>query len=393
MNQNTEKIEQIPFALPSIGQEEEDAVVKVLRSKWLTTGKVTEQFEKEFSLRTGAGYSVSVNSATAGLHLVLDALDMERGTYVITTPYTFTATAEVIRYLNLHPLFIDIAEEDYNIDPVLIDEAVRKSGKKVSSILPVHIAGHLCRMDEIMDISRKYDIPVIEDAAHAFPVCENGKYAGTYGEAGVFSFYATKTITTGEGGMVVTSSDRIAQHMKKMRLHGIDKVSWDRNKSNDNNWYYEVKTPGFKYNLTDMASAIGIEQLKKADAFNARRAEIASKYNKAFSGYDFITLPPSSSSHCWHLYIIRLNEKKLKISRDEFIKKLLNKGINTSVHFIPLHLMPYYKNAYGLKPDDYPRSMAKYLSSVSLPIYPGLEDYQVERIISNVIQIGTGNYC
>ncbi|MDX9799884.1 MAG: DegT/DnrJ/EryC1/StrS family aminotransferase [Spirochaetia bacterium] len=393
MNQNTETNDQIPFALPSIGKEEEDAVIKVLRSKWLTTGKVTEQFEKDFSDRTGASYSVSVNSATAGLHLVLDSLDMERDSYVITTPYTFTATAEVIRYLNLHPLFVDITEDDYNIDPLLIENSIKTGGKKISSILPVHIAGHLCRMDEIMDISRRYDIPVVEDAAHAFPVCDNGKYAGTYGEAGVFSFYATKTITTGEGGMVVTSSDRIARHMRKMRLHGIDKTSWDRNKSNDNNWYYEVKTPGFKYNLTDMASAIGIQQLKKADAFNLRRAEIAAMYNRDFSDYDFITLPPSSKSHCWHLYIIRLNEKKLKITRDEFIKKLLQRGISTSVHFIPLHLMPYYKNAYNLKPDDFPRSMKKYLSSFSLPIYPGLDDYQVERIISSVIDIGTANYC
>ncbi len=392
MNQNTEKINNIPFALPSLGKEEEDAVIKVLRSKWLTTGNITSQFENDFSARTGSRYSISVNSATGGLHLSLDALDLAKGSYVITTPYTFTATAEVLRYLDMHPLFVDITEEDYNIDPVLIEKAISKEKKNISCIIPVHIAGHLCRMDEIMAIALKNNLPVVEDAAHAFPVCEKGKYAGTFGDAGIFSFYATKTITTGEGGMIVTNNEKITEHIKMMRLHGIDRDVWDRYKTVGKKWYYEVKSPGFKYNLTDIASAIGIEQLKKADLFNQRRKEIASMYKKAFSGYDFITLPPESESHCWHLFMIRVSEKKLRITRDEFIQNLINKGIGVSVHFIPLHLMPYYRDNYGLKPEDFPRSMAKYLSSISLPIYPDLDNEKVEYIIKSVIEIGKANY-
>ncbi|MCL2293709.1 MAG: DegT/DnrJ/EryC1/StrS family aminotransferase [Spirochaetes bacterium] len=407
----------IPFAIPSIGKEEEDAVVKVIRSNWLTTGKVTETFENEFAKKIGSKHAIAVNSATAGLHLTLDSYNLKKESFVITPTYTFTATAEVTRYLNLHPLFVDITEEDYNIDPLLIEKAI-KDNKNVSAIIPVHISGHLCKMKEIMDIAGKKGIPVFEDAAHAFPVSEApsgseafgggaaflrgsngagrasaGKFAGTFGDAGVFSFYATKTITTGEGGMIVTDNDTIARHMKMMRLHGIDSDIWDRYKAKDKKWYYEVKAPGFKYNLTDIASAIGIEQLKKADVFKLKRTRIAELYSAAFREYDFLTLPPASESHCWHLYIIRVNNAKLKISRDEFIQKLLDKGIGVSVHFIPLHIMPYYKNCYGFKPEDFPRSMEKYLTSISLPIYPSLDDEKVQYIIDSVIKIGSGNYA
>jgi dTDP-4-amino-4,6-dideoxygalactose transaminase len=247
-------------------------------------------------------------------------------------------------------------------------------------------------MGEILDIADKFNIPVIEDAAHAFPVVENNKYAGTFGNAGVFSFYATKTITTGEGGMVVTNDDTMAAHIKMMRLHGIDRDIWDRYKKVNKNWYYEVILPGFKYNLTDIASAIGIEQLKKVEIFTQRRKTIIEKYDNAFKNYDFITLPPHSESHCWHLYIIRINNKKLKIDRDEFIQKLAQKGIGTSVHFIPLHIMPYYKKKYALKENDFPQTMKKYLSSLSLPLYPDLDNEKIEYIIKSVIEIGLNNY-
>ncbi|MCL2705124.1 MAG: DegT/DnrJ/EryC1/StrS family aminotransferase [Spirochaetaceae bacterium] len=396
-SQNIQNSNFIPFALPSLGKEEEEAVIKVLRSNWITTGNVTENFEKEFSKKIGSKYAIAVNSATAGLHLALDSFNLKKESFVITSPYTFTSTAEVTRYLNLHPLFVDINEEDYNIDPLLIEKAI-KNNKNTSAIIPVHIAGDLCKMKEIMDISNKNNIPVFEDAAHAFPVCEkfpeseNMKFAGTFGDAGVFSFYATKTITTGEGGMVVTDNEKIAHHMKMMRLHGIDRDVWDRYNTEENKWYYEVKAPGFKYNLTDIASAIGIEQLKKADIFKQKRTKIADLYNKAFKEYDFITLPPVSESHCWHLYIVRINSAKLKISRDEFIQKLLDKGIGVSVHFIPLHIMPYYKNAYDLKPDDFPRALEKYLTSISLPIYPTLDEEKIEYIIDSVIEIGSDSY-
>ena len=406
MNQNIKSDKFIPFALPSMAKEEEEAVLKVIRSNWITTGSVTHEFEKDFSEKTGSKHAIAVNSATAGLHLALDSLNLKKESFVITSPYTFTSTAEVTRYLNLHPLFVDITEEDYNIDPLLIEKALRKN-KNISAVIPVHIAGHLCRMKEIIDIANKYNIPVFEDAAHAFPVSEASladckessasaepsmKFAGTFGDAGIFSFYATKTITTGEGGMVVTDNDKIAKHMKMMRLHGIDRDVWDRYSANDNKWYYEVKAPGFKYNLTDIASAIGREQLKKADLFKQKRTKIANQYNNAFKEYDFITLPPSSKSHCWHLYIIRINTTKLKINRDVFIQKLFDKGIGVSVHFIPLHIMPYYRDCYDLKPNDFPRAMEKYLTSISLPIYPSLDNNQIQYIIDSVIKIGSDNY-
>ena len=416
MNQNTNSRAFIPFALPSLGKEEEDAVIKVLRSNWITTGNVTESFEKEFSKKIGSKYAIAVNSATAGLHLALDSFDLPKESFIITSPYTFTATAEVTRYLNLHPLFVDINQEDYNINPLLIEKAI-KNNKNVSAIIPVHIAGHLCKIKEIMNIAKKNNIRVFEDAAHAFPVCgmdaaspdnsmaatgceqcnktqdkEKQKFAGTFGDAGIFSFYATKTITTGEGGMVVTDNEKIAQHMKMMRLHGIDRDVWDRYSTKDNKWYYEVKAPGFKYNLTDIASAIGIEQLKKAESFKQTRTNIANLYNNAFKEYDFLSLPPASENHCWHLYIIRINSAKLKINRDEFIQKLFDKGIGVSVHFIPLHIMPYYRDRYGLKPDDFPGALEKYLTSISLPIYPALDEEKVKYIIDSVIKIGTDNF-
>ena len=409
MNQNTKDNLFVPFALPSLGKEEEEAVLKVIRSNWITTGNVTENFEKEFSKKIGSKHAIAVNSATAGLHLALDSFNLKKESFVITSPYTFTSTAEVTRYLNLHPLFVDINEEDYNIDPLLIEKAV-KTNKNVSAIIPVHIAGHLCKMKEITDFAAKKHIPVFEDSAHAFPVCEASasysgtkdtkaaqdkdkiKFAGTFGDAGIFSFYATKTITTGEGGMVVTDNDKIASYMKMMRLHGIDRDIFDRYRTKENKWYYEVKAPGYKYNLTDIASAIGIEQLKKADKFKQKRTKIAKLYNKAFKEYDFLFLPPFSESHCWHLYIIRINSVKLKINRDEFIQKLFDKGIGVSVHFIPLHIMPYYKKCYGLKPKDFPRALEKYSTSVSLPIYPALDEDKIEYIIDSVIEIGSKNY-
>lgn len=404
MNLNTDStIMTIPFAIPSIGKEEEEAVLKVLRSGWITTGKVTETFEKEFAELTGAKYAVSVNSATAGLHLFISCLDtVEPGAYVITTPYTYIATAEVLRYHNMHPLFVDITTEDYNIDPLLVEEAIKKAyseGKKIAAIIPVHIAGHICRMEELLNISAKYNIPIVEDAAHAFPVsatCADGtkKFAGTFGNGGVFSFYATKTITTGEGGMVVTNNSEAAHRMRLMRLHGIDNSGWDREKSDGKKWFYQVKTPGFKYNLTDIASAIGREQLKKVWLFNEKRKAIAEAYNNAFASCDFITLPPTANddSHCWHLYIIGLKLNKLEITRDEFIEKLQQRGISTSVHFIPLHTMPFFKDTYNFKQEDFPRSMEKYLYSISLPIYPDMEIEKTKYVIKNVINIGKNNY-
>ena len=388
MNRNSDFI---PFALPSIGSEEKNAVMEVLDSKWLTTGKKTLEFENDFADFIGTKHAIAVNSATAGLHLSLDALRLKENSFIITTPYTFTATAEVIRYIGCHPLFVDINSDDFNIDPEKI-EAALKNTKNISGIIPVHIGGLVCKMDRIMQIACSFNLPVIEDCAHAFPVKYGDSYAGNIGNTGVYSFYATKTITTGEGGMVVTDSDSIAKRIKIMRLHGIDRDVWDRYSSKNNKWYYEVVEPGFKYNLTDMASAIGIQQLKKASLFLEIRKKISERYNTAFSSYDFIKTPPFSENHAWHLYTIQIDDTKLKINRDEFVSYLLDKGIGVSVHYIPVHIMPYYRNKYGLKAEDYPNTMKKYLNSISLPVYPDLNEEQINRIIKTVIEIGEKYY-
>ena len=388
MNRNSDFI---PFALPCIGSEEKQAVIDVLDSGWLTTGKKAAELEQKFSEITGAEHALSVNSATSGLHLVLESFGIKQKDKVLTTPYTFASTAEVIRYMGADPVFADTNQDNYSISPEETGKAL-KENPGIKAVIPVHIGGFLCDMKSINETARTYMAAVIEDAAHAFPVFENGRCAGNMSDAGVYSFYATKTITTGEGGMIVTNSGKAAKRMKIMRLHGIDRDVWDRYNSSRAKWFYEIIEPGFKYNMTDIAAAMGVEQLKKAFDLLESRRKTAEKYNKAFSAYDFIGLPPFSENHAWHLYSLKINEKKLTISRDEFIDKLFEKGIGVSVHFIPLHIMPYYRDKYGLKPEDFPNALENYLKSVSLPIYPGLNDEQTERIINAVIETGKKYY-
>jgi dTDP-4-amino-4,6-dideoxygalactose transaminase len=254
------------------------------------------------------------------------------------------------------------------------------------------MAGLPCDMVRLAGLARKYEVPIVEDCAHAFPVRVNGKYAGTIGTTGVFSFYANKTITTGEGGMVVTDDDSIANRIRIMRLHGIDRVSWDRYTSIHGGWHYNVVDAGYKYNLTDIAAAIGIEQLKKADVLQAKRKGVALHYSEGLKDQDFLILPAYSEEHAWHLFIIRIDETKLTIGRDEVIRKLKDAGIGTSVHYIPLHIMPYYKNLYGFTPDRFPVALGNYRTSISIPIYPDLTHEQVERVISSLVDIGAHFY-
>jgi dTDP-4-amino-4,6-dideoxygalactose transaminase len=389
MNQN---IDFIPFSKPCLGVEEEQAVIAVLKSGWLTTGKVTREFESAFADFLGVKHALALNSGTAGLHLSLEAVGVREGTSVITTPYTFTASAETIRYLGADPLFVDIEEDSYNINPQLIERELKNSVNKISAILPVHIAGLPCNMKSIMAISRMYSIPVIEDAAHAFPVFYGDRYVGTIGTTGVFSFYANKTITTGEGGMVATDDDTIAKRISVMRFHGIDREAWDRYTSPHASWYYNVVEAGYKYNLTDIASSIGITQLKKAKSFSAKRKQIAQRYMDSLSDCDFLILPCCAEQHAWHLFIIRIVEQKLTITRDEFVHKLREKGIGTSVHFIPLYLMSYYRLRYGFHENQFPVTQKNYLSSFSIPIYPDLTEEQVERIITTLKKTGVEAY-
>ncbi len=380
----------IPFFRPSVGRAEERAVLSVMRSGWLTTGEQALAFEQEFARLVGARHALALNSATAGLHLALEALGVRPGTAVITTPFTFAATAEVIRYLGADPLFADIDPATLNIDPSRVEqalEACRRSGRRVSAILPVHVAGLPCDMARIGGLARASGVPVVEDAAHAFPVRVEGKFAGTLGDAGVYSFYATKTITTGEGGMVVTDSDEVARRIRVMRLHGIDRDIWNRYTSGTASWRYDVVAPGFKYNLTDLAAAIGRVQLRRAGDLRKARERIAERYLAAFAPLGCLVLPPAHREQAWHLFVVRLRGEALAIGRDAFIEKLRERGIGTSVHFIPLHLMTYYRQAYGLEAGDFPRALECFQTCLSLPLYPSMTGTEVDRVIEAVTAV------
>jgi dTDP-4-amino-4,6-dideoxygalactose transaminase len=391
--------EPIPFARPFIGREEEDAALRVLRSGWLTTGKETLAFEKEFGefLQNPSKSSdqaplscLAVNSATSGLHLALEACGINPNDMVLLPTYTFTSTAEVIRYLGAEVIFIDSAPGTFHIDPKALERTLKQIPPGIAkAVMPVHYGGLPCDMENILAIAQKYHLKVIEDAAHAFPLVmpasfhvKKGSMAGTVGDAGVFSFYATKTITTGEGGMVVTRDAEMAERMSRMRSHGIDRSIWNRYNDTKASWYYEVTAPGFKYNIPDILSAIGRAQLARAQDLLKMREEIAAFYDEAFADDPHITLPPKGGAR--HLYPVRINPKRLSISRNEFIEKLQEKGIGVSVHFIPLHTMPYYKNRYQLVDEMYPNAYESYSREISLPIWPGMTRMQIERVAAVV---------
>lgn len=379
----------LPFAQPDIGEEEIAEVADSLRSGWLTSGPKTRQFEEAFATFVGAPHALAVNSGTAALHLALEAIGLCEGEYVITTPFTFTATAEVVRYFGAHPLFADIDPMTMNIDPARVSEVAAKAvseGRKVRAILPVHYAGLPCDLNAIRGVAGKYSMKIVEDAAHAFPAAYCGRNVGSIGDLTAFSFYATKPLAIGEGGMVTTADDEYAKRIKTMRLHGIGRDVWDRYSATKPSWYYEVVAPGYKYNLTDVASSIGIHQLRKAERFRKRREEIAARYTHAFRGLPVIppAWPSEGDVHSWHLYVIRLRLEMLRIGRDRFIERMAGKGIGTSVHFIPLHLHPYWKEKYGFRPDDFPVALEAYRCCVSLPIYTRMTDAEVERVIDSV---------
>lgn len=372
----------LPFALPDIHDEEIEEVVNSLKSGWLTTGVKTKQFEQDFARFLGGDVeAIAVNSATSGLHLALEAVGVTSGDEVITTPYTFTATAEVIRYLGANPVFVDIDSNTFNINPNQIASAITPATK---AIIPVHFGGLACDMQPILEIAKKHDLAVIEDAAHAIPTTYQGKLIGKLdSDATVYSFYATKPIATGEGGMLVTRNPQIAQRCKIMRLHGISRDAFDRYQSTIPSWYYEIVAPGFKYNMTDIAASLGIHQLKKVWQFQKKRAEIAHHYNSELSDLP-ILLPPQATNndvHSWHLYTIRL-ERTLDINREDFIKEMVLRGIGCSVHYIPLHIHPYWRDTYNLKPEDYPESLKNYKQAVSLPIYTKMTMEDREKVIN-----------
>ncbi len=380
----------LPFALPLIGDEEITEVVDTLKSGWLTTGPKTAKFEENFASFVDASNALAVNSATSGLHLALEAVGVGPGDKVITTAYTFTATAEVIRYLGADPVLVDINPKTFNIDVDQIRKALEKHSN-IKAIMPVHFAGQACEMDEILQLAKEFNVKVVEDAAHALPTTYKGKIIGSHSDLTVYSFYVTKTIATGEGGMVTTENAEYLSRMKTMRLHGINRDVFDRYTSDKPSWFYEVVDPGFKYNMTDVAAAIGIHQLNKAWDFQKRREWIAKQYNQAFSNLPLNTpyVARPDDTHAWHLYVLQLNLDSISIDRDEFIQRLAAEGIGTSVHFIPLHLQPYWRDRYDYQPQDFPVASDVFSRAVSLPIYPKMTDSDVKRVIDAVIKVCT----
>ena len=387
----------IPFFRPNITEDEIAEVVDCLRSGWLTTGPRTKRFEAEFAAYVGAKHAVALNSATAALHLALEAIGLGRGDVVLVPTMTFAATAEVVRYFDAKPILVDCREGDFNLD---IADAHRRAeqavaeGLRLRAIIPVHYGGQAADMAGIMALARKYNLRVIEDAAHCCPASYRADVASPWVKVGsesdvcCYSFYANKCITTGEGGMACTNDAQLADRIRVMSLHGISSDAWKRF-SAAGSWYYEIVAPGFKYNLTDIASALGLHQLRRADAMRDRRAWVATRYQGLLQSEDGLVLPQSDANrlHSWHLYAIRLRLDRLTVDRAAVMEQLKAAGVGASVHWIPLHLHPYYRATYGYQPQDYP--VAAKLSSeiISLPIFPGMTEEEIQYVVKTLAGI------
>ena len=388
----------IAFALPDITEAEIEAVADVLRSRWLTTGARARDFESRFAEAVEAPYAVALNSCTAALHLSLEALGVREDDLVFLPPYTFAASGEVIRYLGATPVLVDIDPVTSNIDPealrARIQRAVSHGEGRPAAVLPVHFSGVPCDMEAIWDLAREFDLAVVEDAAHAFPSTYHERPVGWMPRdirgTTCFSFYATKTITTGEGGMVTTFDEAVADRMRVMSLHGLSKQAWNRYAGGG--WRYDITAPGYKYNLTDIAAALGLAQLERATDMAKRRSSIAERYTEAFSSLGVFECPvvPHDRVSSWHLYVIRLVAPLGEPERDRMIDDLKDRGIGTSMHFIPLHLHSYYRDLYGYEPGDFPHSHDNYRRALSLPIYSAMSDEEVERVIDEVRHLGKG---
>lgn len=376
----------IPFHRPSIGDREVAAAAEVLRSGWLTTGRHAHELEAAFEARLGVRHALAVSSATAGLHLALEAFGVGPGDEVVVPTYTFTACGEVCVYLGARVVLADVGEDRLvgaeQIAPVLTS--------RTRAVVPVHFGGQAVDIEPLRAVAGER-VRILEDAAHALPADVGGVTTGRLGDAAAFSFYATKTMTTGEGGMLVTDDDGVAERAARMRLHGINADAWNRYGSGGS-WYYEVTEAGFKYNLTDLAAAIGLVQLGRLDEMTESRARIAAAYDEAFSGSALLAIPPRRAGdlHAWHLYVVGLRLEELSIGRDQVIERLAAEGIGTSVHFIPLHLHPFYQRAFGYEPGDFPVAERLYERSISLPIWPDMTDTQVRRVAGGMLGILDG---
>jgi len=375
----------LSLSKPNIGEEEINAVTEVLKSGWLTTGPKVKEFEQNFSQYTGAKNSIAATSCTGSLHSALSSYNIKQGDEVIVPALTFVASAHIVTWLNAKPVLIDSDPETFNIDVNKIEEKITS---KTKAIIPVHYAGHPCEMDEIMKIAKKYNLKVIEDAAHAVGAEYRGRKIGTIGDVTCFSFYVIKNMTTGEGGMATTNDDEVAKKLRKKTYFGIDKDAFDRYKDKGN-WYYEVIDQGFKYNMDNMQGALGVEQLKKLDSFNEKRKRLVQHYLNKIKGLDYIRTQETKSyvNHCYHLFPILLDFDKCKINRGQFIEALKAEKIGTSVHFIPLHLHPFYQKEYGYKQGDFPVAEKIYNNLISLPLFPGMSINDVDDVVNSVIKI------
>ena len=380
----------LPFALPSIGEEEIAEVIDTLRSGWITTGPKVKRFESEFSVYTAARDALAVNSCTAGLHTALAALGIGPGDEVILPTFTFCATANVVVHLGARPVLVDIGR-DFQIDPAAVEAAITP---RTQAIMPVHYAGQACDLEAIYELAVRHRLAVVEDAAHAIGTTYQGKPIGSdaltadYPElrrATAFSFYANKNMTTGEGGMITTADPELAQTMRVLSLHGMSKDAWKRY-TNSGSWFYEVVSAGFKHNMTDIAASLGIHQLRKLDGFIQTRQKYARRYSESFADLDMLETPVEHAdrNHVYHLYPVRLNLDRLTIGRAEFIEKLKELKIGSSVHFIPVHLHPFYRESFGYRHGDLPQAEAIYNSVLSLPLFPGMSAADVTDVIDAI---------
>jgi dTDP-4-amino-4,6-dideoxygalactose transaminase len=372
----------LPYCLPTIGEAEIAEVADSLRSGWVTTGPKVKRFEAEFARYTGVEHAIAVSSCTAALHVTLAALDIGPGDEVIVPTLTFCSTANVVVHLGATPVVVDI-DREYQISPAAVEAAITPQTR---AIIPVHYAGQACDLDELRALAAPQGIDIVEDAAHAAGSEYRGRKIGGHGRAAAFSFYATKNMTTGEGGMITTDDDALAARMRLLALHGMSHDAWKRY-SAAGSWYYEVVEAGYKDNMTDMQAAMGIHQLRALDGFIARRREIAQRYGQAFAGMDEIVTPHErpDRSHTYHLYAIRLAADRLSIDRQQFIDALRRANIGTSVHFIPLHRHPFYQKKYGYRPEQFPVAEEIYAGLLSLPLYPRMSDADVEDVIEAVL--------
>ncbi|WP_027881478.1 DegT/DnrJ/EryC1/StrS family aminotransferase [Meiothermus rufus] len=376
----------LPFSPPLIGEEEIAEVVDTLRSDWITTGPKTKRFESEFARYVGAPAALALNSCTAGLHTSLVALGIGPGDEVITTTLTFAASVNVIEHVGARPVLVDVEPDTLNLDPAWVERAISPRAK---AIMVVHHSGHPADLDALRALADSWGLALIEDAAHAVAARYKGQPIGSRANPVAFSFYATKNLTTAEGGML-TGDEALIERCRVIALHGVNRDAWKRY-GKEGSWYYEVVTPGFKYNMTDVQAALGLVQLRKLEAMQARRREIVAAYQKAFAPLEVFQTPVARPEveHAWHLYVLRLWPERLGMSRNQFIEELKARNIGTSVHFIPIHLHPYYRDKYGFKPQDFPVAYDSYNRMVSLPLSPRMSDQDVADVIEAVLELAT----